>query len=130
MFGSRLCHRRTTERFCVQDIESMFRLNRFRITTRIYSGFGCLIMLGLAIAICGLWQLSAIERAASLMATLEERATNNLDSMRELQAMRRSAIEYQALNDKAGRDRFAEAYSKVSDLLKTAARDNASEERG
>jgi methyl-accepting chemotaxis protein len=106
-----------------------FRLNRFRVTSRVYGGFGCLIVLGLAIAANGLAQLARVEDDANRLAVSNERMGNNFNSMLDLQTMRRAAMEYKALNDKTVSGQFNDAYEKSSALLKTAQRDTPSEER-
>jgi hypothetical protein len=99
-----------------------FRLNRFRVTSRVYGGFGCLIVLGLAIAANGLAQLARVEDDANRLAVSNERMGNNFNSMLDLQTMRRAAMEYKALNDKTVSGQFNDAYEKSSALLKTAQR--------
>lgn len=106
-----------------------FRLNRFRVTSRVYGGFGCLIVLGLAIAANGLAQLARVEDDANRLAVSNERMGNNFNSMLDLQTMRRAAMEYKALNDKTVSGQFNDAYEKSSALLKVAQRDTPSEER-
>jgi len=60
---------------------SVFRLNRFRVATRIHAGFGFLILLGLAIAVSGLWQLSAVEADAVRLAVINRAAGQASEEM-------------------------------------------------
>src|SRR3954470_5242067 len=101
----------------------ILRLNRFRITTRVYAGFACLILLGLTIAVFGLSQLNSVERASSMVATFGERTANNLSNMLNLQVMRRTAAEYHAFGDKAAAAQFAEAHKATTAWLEVAQRE-------
>jgi methyl-accepting chemotaxis protein len=114
-------------------IEEIFmgmpRLNRFRITSRIYTGFGSLIVLGMAIAACGVWQLSATARNVHQLVAVGELTSNDRNSMLAVETMRRTALQYKTLNDQAAVQQFADAYGQAADLLKAAQRDTPSQER-
>ena len=106
-----------------------FRLNRFRVTSRLYAGFGCLIVLGLVIAACGLWQLARVEGETNTLARVDYRMTNGLNTMLGLETMRRTVVEYKVLKDKASKEQFDAAHGKVLALTEEARRDTPSEER-
>jgi hypothetical protein len=75
---SRVIHffRSPWRRFEGTVVMPTFRLNRLHVTSRIYGGFGCLIVLGLGIAVCGLSQLA---RVASDADTLDEGFARGVD---------------------------------------------------
>jgi methyl-accepting chemotaxis protein len=106
-----------------------FRLNRFRVTSRVYAGFGCLIALGLAIAAGGAWQLERGTHEVARLAVVNDRVSLNFGNMLELDEMRQAALEYKALNDKSAVQRFHAAYDLVAEALRVAQRDTPSEAR-
>src|ERR1700730_9669001 len=64
------------------------------IKTRIYAGFGVLVALGLALALFGIWQLSAITTKTGKMSAMSDNVARVLKTSRELELMRRSALAY------------------------------------
>lgn len=85
------------------------RLNRFRITTRVFAGFGCLIGLGLAVAAFDLYQLANVEREGEVISLADARITHDLTSMLTLETMRRTAESYRFSRDHAAQVQFGEA---------------------
>lgn len=113
----------------MQTDEALMRLNRFRITTRIYAGFAGLIALGLAIAAVGIWQLAHVGNDVGTQILVNQHAINNLNNDLDIEIMRRAAFQYREQTDKSAVQQFAAAYGRATDLLKIAQRDTPSEAR-
>jgi methyl-accepting chemotaxis protein len=65
-------------------------LGKFKVSTRISIGFGALIVLSLALAGIGVWQLSGVGGKARTMSTLADHVANVLDATHRLEAIRRA----------------------------------------
>ncbi len=106
-----------------------FRLNRVRVTTRIHAGFGCLIALGLMVAVSGLWQLTRVENVTNTLVLVDWRMDNVLNAILDLETMRRATVEYKTSNAGAVKAQFNDAHAKVTELIKLARQGTPSEER-
>src|SRR5690242_4601744 len=105
-------------------------LNRFRITARIYVGFGLLVALGLALALLGGWQFSVTGTQVSTLVTGSDQTARVLQGDHLLETMRRAALRYQTKGDQAMLKEFAEARSGASELLAQSVKAAMSDERG
>jgi hypothetical protein len=105
------------------------RINRFRITTRIYTGYGILVAFCCSLAVFGGWQLSILGGQIGRLVVMSEQVSKTLDIRLQLETLRRAALQYQSFNDAAAKRDFATAYGLAGEGLKTAAHDTRSEER-
>ena len=91
------------------------RLNRLKLQARVFTGFGTLIALGLALAGFGLWQLSGVGSEADTMAKLAANVALVFDSTHRLEAIRRAELRLRldgdegALRDATDNDDIARA---------------------
>jgi len=104
-------------------------LNRFRITTRIYAGFGLLVALGVAVAIWSAWQSSATSRSVDNLVTVSDHAQRVLRMSGLVETIRRAALRYQTKGDEAMIKEFADAQTRASELLALSIQDSLSEDR-
>ncbi len=101
----------------------------FKISGRLYAGFGALVLFGIGLATFAVFQLWAIQGQVGVM---DRQATNNVRSVEissELHAIRRAILRYNFDHDESS---FAEAEKRlgtVSGLLETAIKETVSEER-
>ncbi len=104
-------------------------LNQFRITTRIYAGFGLLVALGLALALLGVWQFSATGGQVSTLVTASDQTARVLQEDRLLETVRRAALRYQTKGDQAMLKEFADADARATELLALSVKEATSDDR-
>ena len=85
-------------------------LNHFRVTLRIYVGFGVLIALGMTLGLFGVWQQSKVAGQVDRLVTMFDGTASNLEIAQRLEALRRSALHYQQFADEASLNDFNEAH--------------------
>ncbi|MDB5515357.1 MAG: Methyl-accepting chemotaxis protein [Tardiphaga sp.] len=101
----------------------------FRISARLYAGFGALVLFGVGLASFAVWQLWAIQGQAGVT---ERQSVNNaraIEISSELHAFRRAVLRYTYAQDEAA---FAEAEKRlgtVGNLLGDAIRQTVDEQR-
>ena len=101
----------------------------FKISGRLYAGFGALVLFGIGLASFGVWQLWAIQGQAEVM---NRQAVNNIRAVEissEIHAIRRAILRYVFDQDEHS---FAEAEKRLDDasgLLETAIKETVSEGR-
>jgi hypothetical protein len=102
-----------------------FGLNQFRIKSRIYAGFGILIVLGTALGLFGVWQQSKVDKQVALLVSMFEGSSANLEIGHGLETLRRAALHYQQFGDDSSATDFDVAQkgaaAQVQKLLKSAA---------
>jgi hypothetical protein len=102
---------------------------KLRIKGRLYSGFGALVLLGLALACFGVWRLSEISARVERMGGQSQNAIRVVQISAEFQAIRRAILRYQFDHDEPT---FAEAEKRLADtagMLDTAIKETKSAER-
>jgi methyl-accepting chemotaxis protein len=102
---------------------------RSSIKVRIYSGFGVLVALGLALAFFGIWQLSAITDQTGKMSALADNVSRVLKVSREFELMRRSALAFRFNPTEAELKVGNEAAPRSVAMLQDAAKATLSDER-
>jgi methyl-accepting chemotaxis protein len=105
------------------------RLNQLKINTRLITGFGILIVIGIAVAGFGTWQLSAIARQVGKMGALADNSVRVLETNKLVETGRRVRLRYVLAGDDAFVTEFKESQSQATALLKEAAEKTLSEER-
>ncbi len=95
--------------------------DRYRIRTRIFGGFGALIVLGLAISALGDWQLSAVGRQVGQLGTVSEGLSRILEAARLVETLRSTA---QAYKTSGGEDALSE-FNTAEEAVKAVLRDSA-----
>jgi methyl-accepting chemotaxis protein len=107
----------------------MIKLNSFRITARIYSGFGVLVALGLTLALFASWQFSATSGQVGSLVIAADHTARLIKVTRLLETVNRAGLRYQTKGDEAMVKEFADAHAQASDLLAQSVRDALSAER-
>ena len=105
---------------------SMFK---FGIRGRLYGGFGALVLLGAVLAGVAVWQLWAIDAQVAAMKVQSENAIRIAEITTELQATRRSMLNYIFDRDAAPLGEAERRLDRMTSLLDEAARTTTSKER-
>jgi methyl-accepting chemotaxis protein len=103
--------------------------SNLRIGSRLYSGFGVLVFVGIALASFAVWQLWAIQGLVKRMDRQSENHVRAVEISMELQAVRRAVLRYNFDQDEPS---FAEAEKRLgslSDLLETSIKNTVDDER-
>jgi len=104
-------------------------LSRFGIRSRVYSGMGVLVVLGLGLAGLGVWNLKAIDSQVARMSALSDNNTRVLRIVGLLETTRRASLRYKFSATQAALEESDAAEAQIADLLQTAAKTTSSEER-
>ncbi len=104
-------------------------LLRLRIKGRLYAGFAALVLLGLALAGFGMWQLAAVQGQVEKMTALADNTSRVLELSAHFQAIRRANLRYIYDGDEASFKEAAERETAATELLQAAAKATLSEER-
>ncbi len=104
-------------------------IRRLRITGRLYTGFAALVLLGLALALFGVWQLWGIQGQAERMTALSDNTARVLEISAHLQGIRRANLRYIYDADEPSFQEAAERETAATALLQAAAKATLSEER-
>ncbi len=105
------------------------RFSDYRIRTRIYAGFGAVILLGAIVAGFGVWQFTALGEDVDRLVAAGADVTRNLEVNRIVEAMRRAALRYKTGGDEAAIKDFADGAAQTSARLAEAAKATGSDEQ-
>jgi methyl-accepting chemotaxis protein len=105
------------------------KFSDYRIRTRIYVGFGAVILLGAIVAGFGVWQFTALGRDVNRLVAAGSDVTRNLEVNRIIEAMRRAALKYKTSGDESAIKDFADGATQASGLLDLAGKATASDEQ-
>jgi methyl-accepting chemotaxis protein len=107
----------------------MINLNRFRIKSRIYIGFGALIVICAVLAIFGGWKLTTINGQVGKLFAISENAARNLEVSKLAEVMRRASTRFKGMGDESMVKDFDDAQKQAVDVLAAAAKATTSDER-
>ena len=96
-------------------------LPHLKITTRLFAGFGALVVLGAAVAVYAVVQLSGVRAEVDRMQSLATNVQHVLESSRLLEVQRRAEFEYSIGADPKILNDSREAQGKTLQLLAEAA---------
>src|SRR5271169_2407091 len=105
------------------------RLSDFRIRTRIQGGFGLVILVGVAVALAGIWQMTRFARQVDRLVSAGATVSHSLEVNRLAEAMRRVSLEYKTSFDPNAVGEFATDVDQAAALLAAAAGTSASDEQ-
>ena len=101
----------------------------FSVRTRIFSGFGALIVVSSIVALFAVSQLDFIRSEQDRMSRLTENTVRVLDAERLFEGMRKDALKEQASWDKESVAKFSQSKTTVSQLLTEAGKATVSDAR-
>jgi methyl-accepting chemotaxis protein len=105
------------------------RLSDFRIRTRIQGGFGLVILVGVAVALAGIWQMTSFGREVNRLVSAGATVSHSLEVNRLAEAMRRISLEYKTSLDPSATGEFSTDVAQAASLLAAAAGTSASDEQ-
>jgi methyl-accepting chemotaxis protein len=94
---------------------------RLGLKSRIYSGFSILVLMSLALAGFGAWELSGIKADVQRLSAINENSTRALEASKRIEIIRRANLRYMVDADEESIKEAAAAESSASELLKLAA---------
>jgi methyl-accepting chemotaxis protein len=103
--------------------------NRLKVRTRIYVGFAVLVLLGVALAVFGVYQLSTVGTNVGKMDALAANTQRVLTITRHLEAIRRAGRQYISDASDAALKDARDSVSRADTLLTDSAQATLSEER-
>jgi len=92
-------------------------LSRLGIRSRIYGGMGILVVLGLALAGQGIWQLTAIDDQVGKMRALSDNNTRVLTILGLMDRTQRASLTYKLTGAPAALEEGDAADKQMADLL-------------
>ena len=107
----------------------MVVLSRLRIRPRVHASFGFLVLLGVAVAVFGVWKLAQVGGQVDGLVGASDSAGRTLEVSERLEIMHRIALRLRADPDPALIAEFNGACGEVLELLKAAGADAGSAER-
>jgi methyl-accepting chemotaxis protein len=105
------------------------KLSNFRITTRLYTGFGVLILLGLVVAGFGVVRLTSIDGQLGRFVAVAENTSRNLEVQQIAERLRRLALRYSMVHEESAIGEFEADQAKAIQLLASAIKITISDER-
>jgi methyl-accepting chemotaxis protein len=105
------------------------RFSDYRIRTRIYVGFGAVIVLGALVTLFGIWQFSTVGREVDGLVASGAGVARNLEVNRIVEGMRRAALKYKTGGDEGAIKEFTDGAARATSLLQEAAALAASDEQ-
>jgi methyl-accepting chemotaxis protein len=104
-------------------------LNKLKVRTRIYAGFGVIVTLGLAIAMFGVAQLSSVTKQVHTMDALSGNVGRVAGVTADLEAIRRAEARYRLDADEAALTELKDREGQIRTSLTENARVTLSEDR-
>jgi methyl-accepting chemotaxis protein len=101
----------------------------FRISGRLYAGFGALVLFGIGLAGFGVWQLGSIQGEVKVMGLQSANHVRAVEISAQLHAIRRAILRYNFDHDEPSYAEAEKRLGDVSDLLETAVKQATSEDR-
>ena len=105
------------------------KFSNYRIRTRIYVGFGAVILLGAVVAGFGVWQFTALGVGVNRLVTAGADVTRNLEVNRLIEGMRRAALKYKTSGDEGAIKEFTDGAARAGGLLDEAGKAAGSDEQ-
>jgi methyl-accepting chemotaxis protein len=104
-------------------------LNRLKVNSRLYLGFGILILVGIAVAGFGTSQLLTIRGHVAKMGRQADDVVGVLETGQLLMSMRVSRVRYLLEHEEEQATRFKETQARATDLMKKSIETTQSDER-
>jgi methyl-accepting chemotaxis protein len=104
-------------------------LNQLKVSIRLYLGFGALILIGIAVAGFGAWQLSNINAQVTEMGRESDSVVRALRTNALIETMRRTRLRYGISAEADQAKLFKDSLAQAMELVKISAADTHSDER-
>jgi methyl-accepting chemotaxis protein len=105
------------------------RLSDFRIRTRIRGGFGLVNLVGVAVALAAIWQMTNFGREVDRLVSAGASDSHSVEVNRLAEAMRRASLDYKTSLDPAAIAEFSIDVTQAAALLAAAAATSPSDEQ-
>ena len=105
------------------------KFSDFRIRSRIYAGFGAVILLGAAVTGFGVWQFTALGQDVDRLVAAGADVSRGLEVNRIVEVLRRAALKYKTSGDEAATKEFADGMARATARLDEAATANPAGEQ-
>jgi methyl-accepting chemotaxis protein len=99
------------------------------IKSKLYAGFGFLVLISLALVLFAITQFNGIKSDVATLNTMADGTGRVMDIERLLETMRRSTLRYAYDHDEGAAKETEQVASKVNEMLREAAQSTPSEER-
>jgi methyl-accepting chemotaxis protein len=100
-----------------------------KVRTRIYAGFGLLVILGVSLTAFGVWQLGSIDTEVGKMQLVASNTRRVMETNHLIETMRRAWLRYRLDGDDASLAEEKQAQTKAMELMKAAENASILEER-
>jgi methyl-accepting chemotaxis protein len=111
------------------SLKFRMKLSDFRIRSRIYAGFGAVILLGAAVTGFGVWQFTALGQDVDRLVAAGADVSRGLEVNRIVEVLRRAALKYKTSGDEAATKEFADGMAQATARLDEAATANPAGEQ-
>jgi len=108
---------------------AMVSLGALKIKPRIYTSFGILVLLGVAVAAFGVWQLVNVGGQTTRMVSVSENAARNLEVAKLIELQQRIGLRYRTNPSDDIANELRNAAKRTLELLATASKLTLSDER-
>jgi methyl-accepting chemotaxis protein len=101
----------------------------YRIRTRIYTGFGAVILLGAAVTGFGVWQIGALGNDVDRLVSAGADVSRSLEVNRIVELLRRAALKYKTSGDEAAIKEFVDGMARATARLDEATQAKSSDDQ-
>ena len=108
---------------------AMVSLGALKIKPRIYTSFGIMVLLGVAVAAFGVWQLVNVGGQTTRMVSVSENAARNLEVAKLIELQQRIGLRYRTNPSDDIANELRNAAKRTLELLATASKLTLSDER-
>src|ERR1035441_8240686 len=95
-----------------------FQLNRFKIKTRIFTGFAIPVVFAGILAGFGVWQLTRVDDQVQQLSSTSKNALHVIDAMRSVETLTRATTDARGDGSDASIKKFADTTLATQQLLK------------
>ena len=105
------------------------RLNQIAVKSRLYAGFGALVVIGIAVALYGSWELSKTRSQITQMNSVSANTVRVLEEAKLIETIRRARQAYDESGDAGVAKEVKDAVTQTLDLLKESAANTIAQDR-
>jgi methyl-accepting chemotaxis protein len=105
------------------------RLSNLKITTRIFGGFGTLILFGTLVAGIGVWQLTNIGSQVGRLVNVADNNATIIEVSERVQSLRHLSLKFKVSGDTDVAQEFSKEQTRTLEIVRDLERASASDER-